>query len=65
MRPRIWECEKHHIHIVNNGMELQFDDIYDFLDALAIWQEYVLFHMVKFDSMPEEAWMAYAEANRN
>ncbi|MBM3132226.1 MAG: hypothetical protein FJZ95_04235 [Chloroflexi bacterium] len=65
MKPNIWECDKHHIHVVHNGIEMKFQDIYEFMDALSMWQEYVMFHMVKFDSMPDEVWNAYVEANRN
>jgi len=65
MRPNIWECENNHIHLVHNGVEIQFENIYEFLDAMAVWQEYIIFHMMKFDLMPEEIWTAFAEANRN
>lgn len=65
MQPDIWECENHHIHILQNGVEIKFENIYDFMDALGTWQEYVIFHMMKFDFMPEEAWEAFAEANKN
>ncbi len=65
MGSNIWECEDNHIHIVQNGVEFNFDDIYEFMDALRMWQEYVIFHMMKLDFMPDEAWIAFAEANRN
>ncbi len=65
MGPNIWECDDHHIHVVQNGVELTFDSIYEFLDAIAVWQEFIIFHMTKFDLMPDEVWTAFAEANRN
>ena len=65
MDSNIWECEEHHIHLVHKGVEIEFEDIYEFLDALAMWQEYVIFHMMRFDAVPEEVWIAFGEANRN
>ena len=65
MQPSVWESNEHRIHIIHNGVELQFDSMDDFLDALSIWQEYALFHKMKFESMPEEFWIAFSEANRN
>jgi hypothetical protein len=65
MRPNIWECENHHIHLIHNGAEVEFENIYEFLDAMAAWQEFIIFHMTKFDLMPDEVWHAFAEANRN
>ena len=65
MQPNIWECENSHIHLVHNGNEITFENIYELLDAMANWQEYIMFHMTKFDLMPDEVWNAFGEANRN
>lgn len=65
MYPTIWECERNHIHLLHNGVELEFNSVYEFLDAMAVWQEYIIFHMMKCDLVPEEVWKAFVEANRN
>jgi len=48
-----------------NGESITFSCVAEFLDYLAEWQEHIVFHMAKFEPLPDNVWMAYAEANRN
>ena len=51
------------IHFENQ--EMHFDNIYHLMDAIGEWQRELVFDMMKLDFMPDEAWKAFAEANKN
>ena len=65
MQIGIWKSKEDHIHIVHHGVELVFEDMYDFMDALETWHEYALFHELEKADTSEGMWRVYGKANRN
>ena len=63
--PHAWTDDNGRIHFVGAESENIFDNPYEALDALGKWQEHMIFHMLNFDFVPDDAWMAFAEANKN
>ena len=61
----IWECNEGHVHVTGNGIEMQFKDIDEFLEALLIWQEYVLWRKTTTGPIPEEFWRVFSEESKN
>ncbi len=65
MRHSIWRCLDDRVHIAWNGVELEFDDMDDFINSLETWQEWALLHDLGNDFTPDQAWGRYAELVRN
>ncbi len=65
MEPTIWECGSKHVHIFHNGMGIEFTDIDEFLEALLIWQEYVLWRKIDSEPTPEHYWEMLNEESKN
>lgn len=61
----VWKSSDERIHITYQGVELQFEDIYHFMDALEIWHEYALFHEMESPPTPDEVWHIFGKINRN
>ncbi len=63
--PNAWTDDNGRIHFSNMGGEIVFGNPHEALDALGTWQEFMIFHMLDFTFMPDEAWEMFAEANKN
>ena len=65
IRNAIWMDEYQRVHVIHDRQEMVFDTMYDFIDAMDNWRDFTIGYMLKFDTTPQEAWVAFAEANKN
>ena len=62
---QIREDVEGHIHVSNDGQTMSFDNKNDFAEFLQTCQEFMLFQMMNTNIYPDDAWKAFAEANKN
>ncbi len=57
--------DKGKIHIRKDRDKITFEDVHELMDYIQEWQQFAIFEMMRLDHFPNEAWTAFAEANRN